>query len=253
MLIPDLDIARRFLTARPSPGTTLQCAITGAHIYGFPSEDSDLDIKGMHLAPIDEVLGLGKPRDAHDALEIFEGVECDLTTHEAKTALSLLMSGNGNMLERFTSPFQLIEGTEDLADLARKSVSKASFKHYNGYLKGMRREHGLKHRAKTALYCYRVALTGTHLLRTGEIEPNLTVLAPLYGLDVQDLIDFKRTEGEKCALPADLDAKHTDRFGQLERMIWEAREVSPLPERPANQPAVQAWLIARRMATLPQR
>lgn len=250
MLIPDLDISRRFLRARPAPGVVLQCAITGAHSYGFPSEDSDLDIKGMHLAPTRDVLGLGKLRDAHDALEIFEGVECDLTTHEAKAALALLLNGNGNMLERFTSSYQLVEGAESLAELARESVSKVSYKHYNGYLKGMRHEHGLKHRAKTALYCYRVALTGTHLMKTGEIEPNLTILAPQYGHDVQELIEFKREHGEKCSLPADLDAKHVAAFEGLEEGLAVAHASSSLPETPPNRDAVEAWLIERRLAAL---
>ncbi len=250
MLIPDLDIARRFLEARPAPGPILQCAITGAHNYGFPSEDSDLDIKGLHLAPSHQIIGLGKAREAHDALEIFEGVECDLTTHEAKPALVSLLNGNGNMLERFTSPFQLVPGFEELADLARASVSKASFRHYNGYLKGMRHEHGLKHRAKTALYCYRVALTGTHLLNTGEIEPNLTILAPNYGLDVQELIDFKREHGEKCRLPEDLDAKHMGAFEGLENGLLQACEQSRLPRVPTNRDAVEAWLVAHRLRVL---
>lgn len=248
MLIPDLDIARRFLRARPAPGAVLQCAITGAHNYGFPSEDSDLDIKGLHLAPTEDILGLGKPKTAHDALEIFEGVECDLTTHEAGTALSLLLSGNGNMLERFTSPYQLIDGAEELAELAKGSVSKASYRHYNGYLKGMRHEHGLKHRAKTALYCYRVALTGAHLMKTGEIEPNLTILAPLYGFDVQALIEFKREHGEKCSLSADLDASHMATFDTLEQGLADAHAASSLPETPPNRDAVQAWLIEQRLA-----
>ena len=248
MLIPDLEIARRFLLARPAPGPTVQCAITGAHIYGFPSEDSDLDIKGMHLAPEEQVLGLQTTKEAHDALEIFEDVECDLTTHEAKPALVSLLQGNGNMLERFTSPFQLIDGTQELAELARASVSKASFRHYNGYLRGMRHEHGIKHRAKTVLYYYRVALTGMHLLKTGEIEPNLTRLAPLYGIDVQELIAFKREFGEKCQLPRALDAEHMAAFDDLEQRLSQAHELCRLPEVPQNRRDVQAWLMKQRLA-----
>ena len=250
MLVPDLNIARRFLEVRPAPGPILQCAITGAHIYGFPSEDSDLDIKGLHLAPSQQIIGLGKVREAHDALEIFEGVECDLTTHEAKPALVSMLNGNGNMLERFTSPFQLVPGYGELADLARGSISKASFRHYGGYLKGMRREHGLKHRAKTALYCYRVAFTGIHLMNTGEVEPNLAVLAHTYDVDVQELIDFKREFGEKCELPADLDAKHMAAFDALESRLVEASEGSALPEIASNFDAVEAWLVDQRLRAM---
>ena len=47
---PDLALARRFVEAHPPPGRVLLCTITGSHNYGFPSPDSDLDIKGIHLA-----------------------------------------------------------------------------------------------------------------------------------------------------------------------------------------------------------
>ncbi|MCO4744330.1 MAG: nucleotidyltransferase domain-containing protein [Proteobacteria bacterium] len=250
MLIPDLDICRRFLEHRPPPGRVVQCAVTGAHIYGFPSEDSDLDIKGMHLAPTRDLLGLHAPTEAHDALEIFEDVECDLTTHEARTALSLLLRGNGNMLERFTSPLQLVNGSEELRQLAEQSVSLQSYRHYSGYLKGMRREHASKRRAKTALYAYRVALTGMHLLKTGTIEPNVNTLAPLYGRDVTELVAFKREHGEKCALPAALDEHHRAAFDGLAKDLAEARASSKLPEQAPNAADIEDWLVRARLGQL---
>lgn len=250
MLTPDLSLSRRFIDHRPPPGRLVQCAITGAHIYGFPSEDSDIDIKGIHLAPLEEVLGLDRLHESHDALEIFEGTECDLTTHEAKVALRLLIEGNGNMLERLTSRYQLVEGTEELADLARASLSKRSFRHYAGYLRGMRREHDKKHRAKTALYCYRVALTGIHLLRAGEVEADVNRLAPMYGEDVSELVAFKREHGEKCSLPADLEAHHLARFDGLERKLADARDASPLPEEAPNRAAIADWLVRERLSSV---
>ncbi len=44
MLTPDLERACRFLAVHPPPGVLLQCGITGAHYYGFPSPDSDVDL-----------------------------------------------------------------------------------------------------------------------------------------------------------------------------------------------------------------
>ena len=32
--------------------------ISGAHLYGFPSADSDYDLRGVHLLPLAEVVGL---------------------------------------------------------------------------------------------------------------------------------------------------------------------------------------------------
>ena len=43
MLTPDLDLAHEFVAANPPHGRLLLCAVSGAHMYGFPSADSDLD------------------------------------------------------------------------------------------------------------------------------------------------------------------------------------------------------------------
>ena len=32
--------------------------VSGAHLYGFPSADSDYDLRGMHVLPAKEVVGL---------------------------------------------------------------------------------------------------------------------------------------------------------------------------------------------------
>jgi len=42
---PDLSRARRFVAAHPPPGDPIVVAVTGAHLYGFPSPDSDVDLK----------------------------------------------------------------------------------------------------------------------------------------------------------------------------------------------------------------
>jgi predicted nucleotidyltransferase len=84
---PDIGLCRRFLEKHPAPGRLLLCSVTGSHLYGFSSPDSDLDIKGIHLGSTRDLLGLGQPARTHNRLEDFEGVECDLTTNEAGLAL----------------------------------------------------------------------------------------------------------------------------------------------------------------------
>jgi predicted nucleotidyltransferase len=252
---PDLDIARRFLAHRPPPGALVQCAITGSHLYGFSSADSDLDIKGIHQAPTESVLGLRPVRESHDALEVFEEVECDLTTNELAAALRLLLKGNGNFLERLASPLQLVEGPDldALRDLARGARSRVSYGHYRGYFEAMRREHLRESpgRAKSLLYSFRVALTGAHLLETGEVLAHLPTLASMYGHDdVRELIAAKAAGLERGAAPPDLAAALRGRWPALEARLQAALERSPLPQEAPNQADVEAFLVARRVAAL---
>lgn len=248
MVEPDLDLARRFVAANPPPGELALVALTGAHLYGFPSVDSDLDLKGVHLAPRARLLGLFPPPETHDRLAVFEGVECDLTTHEAAKALGLLLKGNGNVLEQITSPHQVISpDAEALQALVPAALSKRVYGHYAGYFKGMQREHRSRMRLKSLLYSFRVALTGEHLLRTGEVVAHLPTLAHAYDLpELDGLIARKRAE-EKGALDAEESARFERLWPAREAALAEARTVSVLPDEPDPRP-LDAWLVARRSA-----
>jgi predicted nucleotidyltransferase len=251
---PDLPLARRFLALHPPPGTLLLLAVTGSHHYGFTSHDSDIDLKGLHAAPTRDVLGLRRPEPAHDVLEFFEGTECDLTTNELGPGLRLLLQGNGNMLERIFSPYQVVvtPWLEELRALAQASMSQRSYNHYRGYLHGMQKEHLRQDppRAKSLLYTFRVTLTGVHLLRTGEIEASLPRLAPLYGFDdVLPLIEHKRASEEKGALPEHL-AQLRERWPDLERALDDALAASALPEHPPNAEAIDAFASRLRLEIL---
>ncbi|MFK7985800.1 MAG: nucleotidyltransferase domain-containing protein [Sandaracinaceae bacterium] len=248
MLNPDLDMARRFIAAHPPPGALLHVGLVGAHDYGFPSHDSDLDLKGMHIAPTEALLGLDAPPETHDVLKDFEGVEHDLTTHEVGKALALLLRGNGNVLERLGTPLQVIEtgDLEPLRALVPHALSRLVYGHYRGYFGGMCREHKRRPRAKSLLYAYRVALTGVHLLRSGEVRGDVQSNAHEYGVaGLDELIAIKR-EAEKGPLPDALDTFHRARWPELECALAEAREASELPAEPTGRDAIDAWLVARR-------
>jgi len=255
LLNPDLELARRFIAINHPAGEILLCAVTGAHHYGFPSADSDIDLKGIHLAPTVELLGLDTPTQTYDRLEIFEQEECDLTLHEADKALRLLLGGNGNMLERNLSPLQLYQtdALPELQQMATAAICQRFGRHYRGFFNGMRREHQSAGQpgVKSLLYSYRVALTGIHLMRSGELEANINQLAPEYGFaSVLELVSYKREHAEKSALPAELDQAHRAGWPRLTEMLDRAIEDSPLAAEAGNRSELSAWLVARRVQAL---
>lgn len=253
MLTPDLDLGRRFLDSVEVPGRPLLCAVTGAHLYGFPSEDSDLDLKGVFLAPTERLLGLDPPGETLDALAFFEGHEMDLTLHEARKALHLLLRGNGNLAEQILSPLQVLRTPEvdELASLARGALSRRFVHHYRGFFARKRAEHERDPtpRAKTLLYAYRVALTGLHLMRTGELEADLRTTAPEHGFaEALELVALKLAQPEKGRVPADVDARHRQRWPALEAALTESVARSPLPEDAPNRAALDDFLVRARRA-----
>ena len=66
------------------PYRLLFATISGAHLYGFPSPDSDFDLRGVHLLPLREVVGLHTGPETVEKSGIHDGLEIDLVTHDAK-------------------------------------------------------------------------------------------------------------------------------------------------------------------------
>lgn len=247
-MTPDLCAGRRFLVARGAPGALL-VGVTGAHYYGFPSPNSDLDLKGIHVADTRDVVSLRPAPDAIDHLGMFEGIEIDYTSHELAVALRLLLKGNGNILERILSPFQLVESAtvSNLQSLARGAVSKKFFHHYHGFFDRMCQDwrKAQPRTVKGLLYAYRSALTGIHLLRTGDCVGDARRLAPIYGLQqVANLVARKGSGSEHGALTG------TGEFeGDLERLgalLDAAHSESPLPVEAPNVENLNEFLVRMR-------
>lgn len=65
------------IAAQPYP--LLFATISGAHLYGFPSPDSDYDLRGVHILPAREVLGLDPGRETIEVSALRDGLEIDIS------------------------------------------------------------------------------------------------------------------------------------------------------------------------------
>ena len=92
--------------------------VSGAHLYGFPSSDSDVDLRGCHLSPLREMVGLDLPKLTLERKTELNGTEVELVSHEIGKYLRLLVRNNGYILEQIFSPIVVI-GQEFLNELPR--------------------------------------------------------------------------------------------------------------------------------------
>src|SRR5262245_58927706 len=90
------EVARRFLADRDRERRHLVVYLSGAHAYGFPSPDSDLDLKCIHVAPTRELVGLAPVADSAERAEVVDGVELDYGSNELAPVLRGVIKGNGN-------------------------------------------------------------------------------------------------------------------------------------------------------------
>ena len=226
--------------------------LSGAHAYGFPSPDSDLDLKAIHVADTADLLGFDVPAPTVDRAEFIEGVEIDYTSNELAHALAGILAGNGNFIERVlgrTTPYASSLVTE-MRPLVRASLSRRVHRHYSGFARNQLRFLEKEPTAKKLLYVLRTASTGIHLLETGELEADLSRVMNTYDIaDAAALIERKRA-GERVSLdPSVLDAWRP-RIETLFARLDTAFETSPLPAAPPNELEFRAWLLEVRRARL---
>jgi len=106
------------------PYPLLFVTISGAHLYGFPSPDSDFDLRGVHLLPLAEVVGLKTGQETIEKSGVHDGLEIDLVTHDALKFFGLLLKKNGYVLEQVLSPL-VVHTTPEHAEL--KEIAKTCF------------------------------------------------------------------------------------------------------------------------------
>src|SRR5918998_1230678 len=162
------------------PYPLLFVTISGAHLYGFPSPDSDYDVRGVHVLPAREVVGLDSGRETVEVSEVREGLEIDLVTHDVKKFFGLLLRKNGYVLEQLYSPLVVHTSPEheELKAIAAGCVTRHHSHHYFGFAETQWKlfEKESPRRGKPLLYVFRVLLTGIHLMQTGVVEANLVRL-----------------------------------------------------------------------------
>lgn len=89
----DYDLLRAELTRHPYP--LLFATVSGAHLYGFASPDSDNDLRGVHVLPLRQAVGLLPKRETVEVSGVRNGTELDLVTHDALKFFNLMLKRNG--------------------------------------------------------------------------------------------------------------------------------------------------------------
>ncbi|HWM87327.1 MAG TPA: nucleotidyltransferase domain-containing protein [Kofleriaceae bacterium] len=244
------EVAADVLGDEESRRRHLVIYLSGAHAYGFPSPDSDLDLKAVHVESTDRLLGLAPPLAHASRLEVVRDVEVDYSSNELRPVLAGVLDGNGNYIERLLGDLVLhaAPALEDLRPLVRRALSRRVHRHYRGFASQQRAafEAADSPTAKKLLYVLRTALTGVHLLRTGQVVTDLGRLVDPYDLpQARELVAIKRA-GERTPLAPALVADWRPRLDQLFDLLDQARRDSALPEESA--PAeLDSWLIRHRM------
>lgn len=224
--------------------------VSGAHLYGFASPDSDVDLRGAFLLPASEMLGLHAPAETI-TIEDKTILDLDWVAHDLRKFARLMTNHNGYVLEQLFSPLVVLStpAHEELVELGKGCATKPTVRHYQGFARGRRKrlaepEPTVKH----LLYAYRVLLTGIHLMQTGEVVANIQVLNERFHITaIDELVARKRAGAETMGLnERELD-QHGGLLDRLETQLQAAYDTSPLPDEPTSTAALQAFVVRLRL------
>jgi predicted nucleotidyltransferase len=239
-------VARRFLADRERERRHLVVYLSGAHAYGFPSPDSDLDLKCVHVAGTGELVGLTPYEEPPGTIEIVDGVELDYGSNELGFVLRGCIKGNGNYLERILGELALGGDTGLLAEarsIVKPLLSRRVSRHYGGFATSQLRLFDEKPTAKRALYVLRTAATGRRLMASGELVTDVGEMPEYMPAELPELLAIKRT-GEQQQLD---DVQRVAWRGRLVGAIDAVDTAWPSATLPTDPPvsavdAADAWL-----------
>ncbi len=208
-------------------------AVTGSHIYGFPSDDGDVDVRGFHEAPVETYGYLEKPSEQIEVNQgtVTEGFESygdiDLVSYELRKFGYLVYKANFNVLEVLFCGETVTNGvpleTEALRNMVQNHLPMDVPKTYYGmaksnYRKFLNRD-GARYRpeAKKFLYVLRGLYAAQYVQERKKIESDVRKLAKAVEKDthlVDELIRVKK-RGENASVNPNLANRTHSRIHQL--------------------------------------
>ena len=252
----ETDLALRMSRhAESHPYPLVFASVHGSRLYGFDTSQSDRDIKGCHLLPLDTIIGLDQTNPRVEIRED-ETPPISLVTHDARKYFNLLLNHNAQILEEIFSPLTVrtTEAHEELRQIAQTHLTRRHSAHHLATARKLmldRIERTDAPDIKFALHMYRCLLTGLHLMKTGEMEVHLPTLNTQANLAHIDELLARRQEGPEGK---DLTRQEVQvclrEHNRLVGEIQHAAKNSPLPEQPPGPERLNDLLVRIRKSGL---
>lgn len=240
--------------------------ISGSHLYGFPSESSDIDIRGFHIAPDSEFVKLNTPKEQYEKNELRkDGVKTDMVSYELRKFGKLIHKMNFNVLEWLYNShnihYQIYNANpKEVNDLIKKLKPYQGMvaRHYYGMAKGnyhrwLKKEGKGKYTPtpKKFLYVTRGLLGALIAVNNKTVVPNIKEMIltnivnhydPILSDDVKYIIDdlIELKINEKNIPTADIE-KYQETLEKLFKIV--ENEKFPKNNKNELREKINEWMI----------
>ena len=202
---------------------------SGSGTYGFRSDTSDLDLRGVYVENVADIISLRPPRDVVDGFS--DNREIDWQLFELKKFILLLVKPNFNVLEWVHTPLQFMSYPEEIRKIADMSLSQSLGNHVRGWAYHM--YHMNWDNPKKCIYAIRPLMVYINLCERREFVSDITELEPRFGLvdHFYTLVELYRADSKTGNIVKERNVKIYDELAftsnQIEKDSW-------LPEKTSD-------------------
>lgn len=221
--------------------------IEGSYGFGFPSPNSDLDIRGVYVAPTSRFL---RNRDKLDEPTFVSSKgNLEISVDEVGHYLKLVSKSNGPRFEwLFSNVFHESPEFSGLREIVSSyGLSKKLAGYYQRYPKTFIKGGKLSTNPKDALHALRAYMTGIHLYEDGEVVSDISTLNQSFNLPfVAEVLNLKK---EGSPVSEVLREEIMPVIELLSERLAQSLINSDLPEQP-NTEAMNDYLESLRKSNL---
>jgi uncharacterized protein len=229
-------------------GRPLFLMVSGAHNFGFPSVNSDVDIRGVYLAPTERFLGIREKAQEQSLNYMSSDRMLDVNVEEVGKYLMLIAKSNGNRLEwpnsdllfRSSPEFEELKKVVNVAGLSQKLLN-----HYLNFARDLFSGKTKASGVKRDLYTLRTYMTGINILENGIIDSNISRLNELFGYEIVDTLIRKKQLNEWGDSSGYSQKELRMVVTELDKRLQQSGKKSSLPENP-NTREINNYLCSLR-------
>jgi len=211
-------------------GKPLFLVISGSHGFGYASESSDVDVRGVYIAPTKKFLGMRRIATEPTFEYMSQDRMLDVSVDEVGHYINVVERSNGERVEWPSSRLLLAASPEyiELRDIINSAgLSKRQAGYYVHLPRDIRAGKKPAKGIKGDIYAMRTYLAGIMLFEQGRIMSDISDLGRELDVPtVDELINLKKQGTE-------YDPRKFERvFNELDSRLIRAIENSSLPDRP---------------------
>ena len=166
--------------------------VSGSHLYGYAHKDSDIDVRGCYIMPLDRIIGIGHTKYVIERNLKLPGTPLiDVQVFDIKKEVELVIANNSGVYEHiFAPPFKTTPEHSLLKSFATLALTTRIHAPFHGWAVSEFENHILDKynyngacgdiRQKHILSVIRLLMAGSYVLETGKIESNAFKLANFF-------------------------------------------------------------------------